>query len=116
MNQIKVEGIKLYAYHGCLPEETKIGGNYIVAIHIETNFEKAAAKDDLTSTIDYVGVYNVVKKEMATPSKLIEHVANRIMRALFLRFKGIIHLQVEVTKLNPPMNGEVERVSVVCKE
>lgn len=113
MGIIKIEGIKIYAYHGCLKEETKIGGNYIVDVHIDTDFEKAAQKDDLTETIDYVGVYDVVKKQMATPSKLIEHVGRRICDSLTKQFKRIKYVEVIVTKLNPPMNGDVEKVSVI---
>ena len=73
-NQINVEGIRLYAYHGCLPEETKIGGEYIVDVYMVYDFHEAAVKDDLNLTIDYCTVFEICKAEMAIPSKLIEHV------------------------------------------
>jgi len=79
MNKILVEGIKVYAYHGCLEEEGKIGCNYIVDVTMETDFMKAAIADDLKQTIDYVTVYTIVKKEMAIRAKLIEHVGLRII-------------------------------------
>ena len=113
MGIIKVEGIKIYAFHGCLSEETKIGGNYIVDVHLETDFEKAALTDDLSKTIDYVQVYEIVKSEMPIPSKLIEHVGQRIINKLKSEIISIEQVEVKVTKLNPPMNGNVEQVSII---
>jgi dihydroneopterin aldolase len=113
MNKILVEGIKIFAYHGCLEEEGKIGSNYIVDVTMETDFSEAAKTDDLTKTIDYVVVYQIVKKEMAIRSKLIEQVGQRIIDELRRAFLSLQKVEVKVTKLNPPMNGNVERVSIV---
>jgi dihydroneopterin aldolase len=112
-HQIIVEGINVYAYHGCLEEEGKIGCNYIVDVFMKTDFTEAAMSDDLTKTIDYVIVYQIAKEEMAIRSKLIEQVAQRIIGRLKKEFKTLQKVDVKVTKLNPPMNGNVERVSVV---
>jgi len=113
MNKILVEGIRIYAYHGCLEEEAKIGADYIVNVVLETDFSNAAQTDDLTKTIDYVTVYNIVKAQMAIRSKLIEHVAQRIIDALKKEFSFLKKTEVKVTKLNPPMHGHVDSVSVV---
>jgi 7,8-dihydroneopterin aldolase/epimerase/oxygenase len=116
MHLIQVEGIKVYAYHGCLEEEGKIGCNYIVDVIMETDFSEAAKTDDLNKTIDYVIVYDIVKAQMAIRSKLIEQVGQRIVDELKKQLKGLKSLEVKVTKLNPPMNGNVEKVSIVIKE
>jgi dihydroneopterin aldolase len=116
MHKITVEGIKLYAYHGCLKEEGKIGTNYIVDVIMETDFTEAAETDDLSKTIDYVVVYNIVKKQMAIRSNLIEQVGKRIIDGLKQEFNTLKLVEVKVTKLNPPMNGNVERVSIVITE
>ena len=113
MGIILVEGIKIYAYHGCMEEEAVIGGNYIVDVTIETDFEKAAATDNLSETVDYAVVSDIVKKEMAVRSKLIEHVAKRIFDTLLKQLPRIKKAQVKVTKLNPPVKGGVDRVSVI---
>ena len=113
MNKILVEGIRLYAYHGCLNEEALIGAEYEVNVLMDTDFTQAAQTDDLTQTIDYVTVYNIVKQEMAIRSKLLEHVAQRIIDKLKKEFTTLHRVEVKVTKINPPMNGNVERVSVV---
>ncbi len=109
---INIEGIKLYAYHGCLEEEAKIGGNYIVDVYITTDFTEAAKTDDLKKTVDYCTVYEIAKTEMAIRSKLIEQVCQRIFDNIKTNLKGIKALHVKVTKLVPPMNGDVEKVSV----
>ncbi len=111
-NAIHIEGIKVYAYHGCLEEEAKIGGNYIVDVFMQTDFTRAARTDDLGQTIDYCEVYELVKSEMAIRSKLIEQVGQRIYDNMWLRFPELTWLKVKVTKLLPPMNGDVERVSI----
>jgi dihydroneopterin aldolase len=116
MHKIVVEGIKVYAYHGCLAEEGKIGTNYIVDVTMETDFTEAAKTDDLNKTIDYVTVYNIVKEQMAIRSNLIEHVGQRIINELKKTLKGLNRVEVKVTKLNPPMNGNVERVSIIISE
>ena len=115
MHTINVEGIKVYAFHGCLNEEGKIGGNYIVDVCMKLDFSEAAESDDLTKTIDYVDVYHIVKEEMAIRSKLIEHVGKRILDRLKEKFPQLFNCQLKVTKINPPMNGNVEKVSVVLE-
>jgi dihydroneopterin aldolase len=109
---IAVEGIKLYAYHGCLEEEALIGGQYIVDIYMKTDFSEAAKTDELAQTIDYCAVYEIAKAEMAIRSKLIEQVVERIHVRLMKEFSLIQQARVRITKLNPPMNGNVEKVYV----
>ena len=116
MTKILVEGIKLYAYHGCLKEESKIGGNYIVDVRIEADLSKPEKTDNLKDTIDYVTVYEIVKKEMSIPSHLIEHVAKRIIDKLKKKFSHLESIEVKITKLNPPINGDVEKVCAVISE
>ena len=113
---INIEGINLYGYHGCLDEEAIIGGNYIVDVFITTNFTSAAKTDNLSETIDYCAIYEICKAQMAIRSKLIEQVCQRIFTDIKLNFKTISHLHVKVTKLLPPMNGNVDKVSVHIKD
>ena len=116
MQKILVQGINIYAYHGCLEEEAKIGCNYIVDVEMETDFSEAAKTDDLSKTIDYVVVYNIVKAQMAIRSKLIEQVGQRIVNELKKELKGLKKVDVTVTKINPPMNGNVDKVAIVISE
>lgn len=111
-HHINIEGIQLYGYHGCLEEEAKIGGNYIVDVYMQTDFTEAAQTDDLEKTIDYCSIFEISKAEMAIRSKLIEQVCQRIFKRIKTQFIEITHLHVRVTKLAPPMNGNVDKVSV----
>jgi dihydroneopterin aldolase len=113
---INIEGIKLYGYHGCLDEEARIGGNYIVDVYMTTDFSEAAKTDDLTKTLDYCTVYEISKAEMAIKSKLIEQVCERIFTKIKAEFSTLKTLHVKITKLLPPMNGNVDMVSVEIKD
>jgi dihydroneopterin aldolase len=113
---IEVNGIKCYAHHGCLPEETAIGGHYIVDVSMCTNFSLAAFEDDLSKTIDYVHVNRVVVEEMKTPSKLIEHVGQRIVNRLRKELQSLEKLRVKIVKISPPINGDVDNVAIIIEE
>lgn len=115
MNRIEVNGIKLYAHHGCLKEEGAIGGHYLVDVIIDTDFSEAANTDELTKTVDYVIVNRIVEEEMAIRSKLIEHVGKRIIDRI-KALDNIISVTVKVTKLSPPINGDVNNVAILIKE
>jgi dihydroneopterin aldolase len=113
---IEVNGIKIYAFHGCLPEEEKIGGHYLIDVMLNTNFSQAASTDDLSKTVDYVLINHIVKEEMAIRSKLIEQVGQRIVDRIKSEAAGINFLRVKVTKLTPPINGDVDNVAIVIEE
>lgn len=113
---IEVNGIKLYAFHGCLAEETKVGGYYLVDIKMKTNFELAAKTDTLENTIDYVIVNTIVKEEMAIPSKLIEHVGYRILNRLKETISSLEGVRVKIIKICPPINGDVNNVAIIIDD
>jgi dihydroneopterin aldolase len=115
MGTINIHGIEIYAFHGCMEEEAIIGGHYIVNVKIETDFEEAAIKDDLSKTVDYVQVNAIVRREMAIRSKLIEAVGKRIIDALKKEITRINLIEVTLTKINPPVKGGIEKVSVVLR-
>lgn len=115
INIIKVNKIKLYAYHGCLPEEGLIGGNYEVNVILHTNFMEAAKKDDLSKTIDYVLVNKIVAEEMAIRSKLIEEVGYRILQRFEKELNNLEKSSIEIVKLSPPINGDVDSVSILIE-
>lgn len=115
MGKITVSNIKVYANHGCLTEETRIGSYYRVDVEVFANLSKAAISDHLSDTVDYVHINKIVKEEMATPSKLLEHVARRILNRLLNELKIVDSAEVTVAKINPPIGGDVESVAVTLK-
>ena len=115
MDQIRVEGIKLFGYHGCLDEEGLIGTDYRVDVCVWGDLRQAAESDMLKDTLDYVVINRIVAEEMAVRSKLIEHVADRILRRILSEMKGVVDAEIKLSKLHPPINGDVDQVSVVMK-
>ncbi len=113
INMIEVTGIEVFAYHGCMEEEGRLGGKYIIDVALTTDFMKSAETDELIDTIDYVAVRTIVVEEMAIRSKLIEHVANRILSRFKAEFNTLISGSVKVRKLNPPIEGLVKEVAVI---
>ncbi|MGB0176468.1 MAG: dihydroneopterin aldolase [Owenweeksia sp.] len=113
MDKIKVEGIKLFGYHGCLDEEGKIGTDYRVNVTVWGDLHKPAATDDLNDTLDYVIINRIVKEEVAIRSKLIEQVSDRIIKRVLNEMPAVQKIKVKLSKLHPPINGDVEQVSVV---
>jgi dihydroneopterin aldolase len=116
MGIIKVENIRVYAYHGCLKEETAIGSDYRVDLKVKADLQKSASSDTLDDTVDYVLLNKIVVEEMATPSALLEHVAKRILDRIFTEDKLVTIVTVAVSKINPPISGDVEMVTIELTE
>ncbi|TFG75794.1 MAG: dihydroneopterin aldolase [Flavobacteriales bacterium] len=113
MGQVKLENIKVYAHHGCLEEETIIGSHYRVDVSLSANLTKPMFSDRLTDTIDYVHINHIVKEEMKISSKLLEHVAHRIIERIFSEIDLVRKVKVSVSKINPPIGGDVEMVTII---
>lgn len=116
MGTIKLQNIRTFSFHGCLIEESKIGSDYSIDLEIKTDMRKSATSDDLHDTVDYVHLNKVVVEEMAIRSKLLEHVAHRIIKRIFDEIPAVSRAIVSVSKLNPPIGGDVEAVTVVMEE
>lgn len=111
-SKIILENVKIYAYHGVLPEETKIGTYYIVNAELHADLEKATQSDDLTDTINYAEVNAIIHEEMAIPSQLLERVIGRIITRLEEQFPQLTNIKIKLTKTRPPMQGEMDGVSI----
>ena len=111
--RIDVNGIKLFAYHGCMEEESRIGTDYEVNLSVWADLRQSAQTDRLKDTVDYVALNRIVKEEMAIRAKLLEVVAQRIVQRILAEQPLVAKAKVAVSKLAPPIQGDVERVSVV---
>ena len=116
MGIIKLKNIRTYSYHGCLLEEGKIGSDYIVTLEIKTDLRKSSLTDDLKDTVDYVLLNSIVVEEMEIRSDLLEHVAHRIITRIFEEIPEVSRIIVAVSKLNPPLGGDVEAVTIEMEE
>jgi 7,8-dihydroneopterin aldolase/epimerase/oxygenase len=115
MSTIRLRDIRLYANHGCLTEEEKIGSDYLVNLKVKANLETAASTDNLRDTVDYVHLNKIVKQQMMIRAKLLEHVGKRIIDHIFAEIPSVTMVKVSVSKVNPPIGGDVAEVSVTMK-
>ncbi|TVR81199.1 MAG: dihydroneopterin aldolase [Chitinophagaceae bacterium] len=104
---IGITGMRFFAYHGVHPIERTNGNNFIVDVYIKTEMRVAVEEDDLDGTVDYSLVYKIVKSQMLFKCSLLEHLAGKIISNIVEEFPYISHIQVKVTKENPPMEGNV---------
>lgn len=116
MAKIILENMEFFAHHGVHPHEREMGNTFIVNVTMEVNTEKAGATDYLDDTVNYQIIYNTIKKQMEIPSNLLEHAVQRLVDKLMNKFPRILHVQVKLSKLNPPLGGKVQQVSVVLEK
>ena len=116
MGTIKLKNIRTFSYHGCLIEEGKIGSDYSVDLEIRANLKHSAESDNLKDTVDYVHLNKIVIEEMAIRSNLLEHVTKRIIDRALAELETVTKIKVAVSKLNPPIGGDVEAVTVEMEE
>lgn len=112
MGKIHLKNIRVHSNHGCLVEESKIGSDYRVDLSVTANLNTSAQTDQLSDTVDYVLLNKIVKEEMAIRSKLLEHVAERILIRIFKEIILVTSATIAVSKINPPLGGDVEMVTI----
>lgn len=113
---VKVENLKIYAFHGCMDEEKVIGSDYVINMKALCFVGEKVFNDDITQTVDYVDLARIAKREMAVRSKLLEAVIKRIIDASFKEIDSLEELCVSVSKINPPINADVKSVSVTMSK
>ena len=113
---VKVENLKIFANHGCMAEESIIGSYYVVNISAVCTLSKTVFDDEISATVNYVDLASIAKREMSVRSKLLEIVVKRIITSCFKEIPLLEEISVCVSKLNPPINADVESVSVFISE
>lgn len=113
--KIYLDEMHFYAYHGVMEQERLVGGEYRVSLIVDADLKEAVRTDNVADTINYATLYELVKSEMAIPSKLLEHVAGRIGQRAMETFGKITTLTIRVTKVNPPMGADCKGASVEIK-
>ncbi len=109
---IRIEKLRIRAFHGVLPQERQVGGDFTVTLRIGYPWQRAMESDDVADTLDYAAVYQLVNSEMAVPSQLLEHVAGRIVQALLRQFPVISSIDLWLTKVTPPMGADCDGAGV----
>ena len=109
---ILLENIRFFAYHGVAPQETTVGNEFVVSLRLKTDIARAMESDDVADTVNYAEIHQAVKEEMDIPSKLLEHVAGRIVLRLFNDFPTVECIDLKLSKRNPPMGADIETAGV----
>jgi len=112
---IKINRLRLRAFHGVMEQERIIGNTFEVTVHIRCNVDLAISSDNIDATINYAEIIETIKKEMSIPSKLLEHVAGRIQKAITNQYPSIIGGSITIAKLTPPIPVEVESVAITIQ-
>lgn len=109
---IFLQGVRFYAFHGVMPQERKVGGEFLVDLKVGYPIEAAMQSDEVADTLNYAELYQLVKAEMDVPSKLLEHVAGRIVRKIQEQFAKVTSIDLKITKKNPPMGADSDGAGV----
>ena len=112
MSTISIEGMEFFAYHGCFAEEQIIGTKFSIDLFLEVDTSRAELSDNLKDTVNYQSVFELVKEEMKTKSKLLEHVGRRILDKVLLVYPEVESARIKIRKLNPPLGGKMDFVSL----
>ena len=114
-SSITLRALRFYAYHGVLPQERTVSGDYEVTVKADVDLSQAMESDNVEDTVNYADLYEVIRQEMAVPSQLLEHVAVRMARRILNDFPTVDTLHVEVVKLNPPMGADCQGAAVAIE-
>ena len=110
---ICLQEVRFYAFHGVMPQERSVGGEFLVSVKVGYPLEKAMSSDDVADTLNYAALYELVKKEMMQPSSLLEHVMGRIVEAIEKAFPEVASVEVKIKKVNPPMGSDCKGAEVM---
>lgn len=113
MDYLLMNNMQFHAYHGVYKQENVVGNTYLVDLKLGMDLSKACKTDQLESTLNYASVFDEINLVMKTPCKLIEHLAENICQRLRECFEKIQTIEIKVTKVNPPITGQLDSVSVI---
>jgi dihydroneopterin aldolase len=109
---IYLRDVRFFAYHGVLQQEGRVGGWYTVNLRVACDLSRAAETDNVNDTVSYADLYELLKREMEQPSKLLEHVAGRIVKTISQEFPQVKGIDLSITKENPPMGADCQGAGV----
>ena len=113
MDKITIKNLKIFAYHGCNPEEKENGQNFYLDIDYYINMEKACRSDDLDDTVSYAKVVKAVTRAFTAESfNLIEKAAQTVADAIFENFETIYKVEITLKKPEAPVKADFDYMAV----
>ena len=107
-----LNGVRFHAYHGVLPQESRVGGWFTLTLRVGYDISRAMETDCVDDTLNYATLYQIAEREMSVPSRLLEHVAGRIVKAVTETCSQVLSIDLWLTKENPPMGGDMQGAGV----
>ena len=114
--RICLEGLEFHAFHGVYPHERESGNWFEADISVVLEIPEETLRDNLERTVNYETLYEMVKAEMEKPSKLLETVAEAIVRRVMEDLPQVTEVEIKVAKINPPIGGKCRRASVSLRK
>ena len=112
MDKIRVKNIKIFAYHGVIKEEQNLGQHFEIDVVLGIRKNQAGITDDLSKTVDYSKVYNLVVDIFTKKTyKLIETLAEKISQKL-LSLDYVENVKIKIRKPSVPINGQLDFVEI----
>ncbi len=110
-----LRNVRFYAFHGVLPQERQVGGDFLLSLRVAYPLDAAMESDEVGDTLNYATLFELAKREMDVPSHLLEHVADRIVKAIMATFPAVTSVELELTKQNPPMGADCDGAGIFLK-
>lgn len=108
---IAIRDVRMHAFHGVYAEERKTGHSFLIDLSVD--FKPASGTiTALSETIDYVKLYQFLKKEMEQPRALLETLVMELAEHIHQAFHGICQVDISITKTSPPITGFAGKVGV----
>lgn len=112
-DEIRIDGLEVFAHHGVNPEETKNGQYFYVNAILYTNVCQAGKEDALERTVNYGTVCHFITDWMKENTcLLLEAVAHRLSQALLLEYRPLKAVELEICKPHAPIRLPFDSVSV----
>jgi dihydroneopterin aldolase len=108
---IQLVDILLHGYHGLFEEEKLVGNTFkinVTVVYTPANFPIT----NLSDTIDYGAVFNILQEQMQVATPLLETVAANFTLAVLKQFDAATEVTIHIQKMVPPIAGMVGSVAV----
>lgn len=113
---LEIENMEFFAYHGCFEAEQIVGNKFTVYACLRYDCDKAAESDRIGDALSYQTAYEIIAREMAKPSHILEHVGKRMLDALYAAFPQLKYARIKISKMNPPLGGKIGCTSVTLEK
>ncbi len=113
--KISLRDVHLYAHHGVMPQENEVGAWFTIDIDLTIKDHACTITDNISGTVSYADIYDIIRIEMNKPSALLENVCNRICSIIYSTFEQVTAIEITLYKDTPPMGGDRLKASVTLK-